>query len=81
MKWLLTALFCMWSAPRDYLKLVFELMDGRPISKAQKKGHFKLLEMEQFKYALQVGETRKALTEHDNQVLPAPNELAHHPFQ
>ena len=69
-------------APRDKVKLsAFELMDGRPIPQAWEKGHLNPLEMEQLKYVLQVRETRKVLMEYGNQMLPAPNELAHHPFQ
>ena len=37
--------------------------------------------MEQLKYALQVGETMIAPMEYGNQVLPAPTDLALHPFQ
>lgn len=36
--------------------------------------------MEQPKYTLQGGETTKALTEYDDKVLPAPTDLALHPF-
>ena len=36
--------------------------------------------MEQLKYALQVGETRKALMEFGNQVLSTPTDLVLHPF-
>ena len=36
--------------------------------------------MEQLKYTLQEGETTKGLMEYSNQVLPAPTDLALHPF-
>ena len=39
-------------------------MYGSPILQAQAKGYFNPFEMEQLKYALQIGETMKALTEH-----------------
>ena len=56
-------------------------MYGRAIPQAQEKGHLNPLEMEQLKYAIQVGETMKALKEYGNQVLPEPTDLALHPFQ
>ena len=69
----------MQSAPRDKLS-AFELIYGRPIPQAREKGYLNPLEMEQLKYALQVGETMKALTEYGNQVHVASTYLALHPL-
>ena len=56
-------------------------MYGRPIPQAWKKGYLNplipltsLVETEQLKCALQVGETMQALMVYDNQVLPAPDQ-------
>lgn len=73
----------MWLAPRHKLKLNdFELLYGRPIiPQAPEKGHLRPLEMEQLKYALQVGEIFKPLTEYGNQVLLASTVWTLHPSQ
>ena len=77
----LIVLLYMQLAPRDKLKFsALELMDGRPIPQAREKGHLSPFETEQLKCVLQVGETMKALTEHGNQVLPTPTELALYAF-
>lgn len=55
-------------------------MYDRSISLAQEKGCLSLLEMEQLKYVLQVGETMKAVNEYGNQVLPTPTDLTLHTF-
>lgn len=39
---------------------VFELLYGRPIPQVREKGHLNSLEMEQLRYALQVGENQKS---------------------
>ena len=56
-------------------------MYGRPIPQAWKKGHLNslipltsLVETEQLKCALQVGETMKALMVYGNRMLPSPDQ-------
>lgn len=61
----------MQSAPRDKLS-ASELIYGRPIPQAQEKGYLNPLKMEQLKYALQEGETMKALTEQVIRRCPHP---------
>ena len=58
----------------------YELMYGRPVPSMEKEGPLSPYEMEQLRYALQVGEAMKALTAYGNQVLPAPTDLMLYPF-